>query len=222
VETPDLTGVLDPEVKPVYLELLSAKLREQSAQAQLREIELERALDQEDDRKVKAGYIRHLNMNDIIMPPQTDAWIDMLEHWNRREPSKPITININSPGGSVLDGFAVYDTIARLQRGGTHVTVRGQGMVASMAAILLQVGDERVLDKSAFFMIHEISSGARGKLSELEDAQAFMKKLQDRALDILAEKSKLTKTQIARRWKRKDDYMTADEALKLGFVDRVE
>jgi ATP-dependent Clp protease protease subunit len=222
VDKDDLTGVLDPELKPVYLELLSAKLREQTAQAALREIELDRARDTEEDRKVKSGYVRHLNINDVIMSPNTDVWIDALEHWERREPGAPITARLDSPGGSVMDGFALYDTIARMQRGGTHFTIRGSGMVASMAAVLLQVADNRVLDKNAIFMIHEITSGARGKLSEIEDAQAFTKKLQDRLLDILATKSKLSKVQIARRWKRKDDYMSADEALKLGFCDRVE
>lgn len=212
----------DPEARPLYLEKLASEVREQNAQTQMREIELQRALDQEDDRVVKPGYIRHLSINDIIMSPNTDTWIDMVEHWNRREPGQPMSISINSPGGSVTDGFALYDTIARAQRAGAEVTVRGSGMVASMAAIMLQVGDVRILDANATFMIHEISSGARGSLSEIQDAQAYLTMMQGRALTILAAKSKLTKPQIARRWKRKDDYMSAEEAVKLGFADRVE
>jgi ATP-dependent Clp endopeptidase proteolytic subunit ClpP len=212
----------DKEARPLYLAKLTAEMHEQQALTSMRQIELQRALDQEDDRKVKSGYVRHLSVNDVIVSPNTDVWIDALEHWHRRDPASPVTISLNSPGGAVLDGFALYDTIARMQRSGTKVEIRGSGLVASMAAVLLQVADDRVLDKNAIFMIHEISCGARGKLSEIEDAQAFSKKLQDRLLDILASKSKLSKTQIARRWKRKDDYMDADEALKLGFCDRVE
>lgn len=223
VETPELpAGTLDPEIKPVYKALLEAKLREANAIADLRDIELTRALDQEDDRKVKNGYVRHLFINDVIYGENTVAWIDALNHWERREPGGPLSVTIHSPGGSVMDGFAIYDTIARMQRGGTKVTMRGQGLIASMAAILLQVADERILDANSIFMIHEISSQAKGSLSELQDTQAFLTKLQDRALSVLASKSKLSKTQIARRWKRKDDYMTAEEAVKLGFADRVE
>jgi ATP-dependent Clp protease protease subunit len=212
----------DPEARPLYLEKLASEVREQAALTAMREIELLRARDQEEDRVVKPGYIRHLNINDVILSPNTDAWIDMVEHWNRREPGADMSISINSPGGSVTDGFALYDTIARAQRNGAKITVRGSGMVASMAAIMLQVGDERVLDANATFMIHEISSGAQGKLSDLADAQVYLTMMNNRALAILASKSKLSKVQIARRWKRKDDYMSAEEAVKLGFADRVE
>lgn len=146
----------------------------------------------------------------------------MLEHWERRDPGAPITIRINSPGGSVLDGFALLDTILRLRRKGHKITTHGIGMIASMATIIMQAGDERVLDQNAWFMIHEVSAGTSGKASEMEDQMKFTLKLQDRLLDILAERSKLTKTQIKRRWKKTDDWMSSDDALALGFVDRVE
>jgi ATP-dependent protease ClpP protease subunit len=100
--------------------------------------------------------------------------------------------------------------------------MHGTGMIASMAAILMQAGDERVLDENAWFMIHEISSRLGGKSSDMEDELKFVKRLQDRALAILSERSTLSKTQIARRWKKTDDWMSAEEALQLGFVDRVE
>lgn len=180
--------------------------------------------DKEADRLAKPGSrtYRQLNIFAPIFGGNVDTWIDTLEHWERRDPGEPIVIRINSPGGDVLDGFALLDTILRLRRNGHHVTTHGLGMIASMATVLMQAGDERVLDKNAWFMIHEVSAGVRGKSSEMEDELKFVKKLQDRLLDILAERSTLTKAQIKRRWTKKDDWMSADEALKLGFVDRVE
>lgn len=149
-------------------------------------------------------------------------WLEILNHWERRDPGMPIEITINSPGGSVLDGLALYDAILRLRRKGHHVTTRGTGMIASMATILMQAGDERILDANSWFMIHEVSAGSRGTISEMEDQAAFVKRLNDRLHGILAERSTLTKRQILARTKKKADWMSAEEAVKLGFADKVE
>jgi ATP-dependent Clp endopeptidase proteolytic subunit ClpP len=151
-----------------------------------------------------------------------DNWIAQLEHWERRDPGEPITIRINSPGGAVIDGFALFDTILRLRRKGHFITTHGIGMIASMATVLMQAGDERVLDKNSWFMVHEIGSRVGGKTSDMEDELKFIKRLQERILDIYVERTILNKAQISRRWKKTDDWMDSNEALKLGFVDRVE
>jgi ATP-dependent Clp endopeptidase proteolytic subunit ClpP len=203
---------------------LEHEIRATAAQAVAHELELAKLNDLEADRLAKPGSrsYRQLNIFAPIVGNYVDTWIDMLEHWERRDPGEPITIRINSPGGSVLDGFALLDTILRLRRKGHKVTTHGIGMIASMATILMQAGDERVLDHNAWFMIHEVSAGVQGKASEMEDQMKFTMKLQERLLDILAERSTLSKTQIKKRWKKTDDWMSAEEALKLGFVDRVE
>ena len=188
------------------------------------EIELRRTIDVEADRLAKPGSrgYRQLDINAPIIGRNVDEWIAMLEHWERRDPGEPIVIRINSPGGSVLDGFALFDAILRLRRKGHTITTHGTGMIASMATILMQAGDERVLDANSWFMIHEVSAGAMGKASEMEDSLKLIKRLEDRLVTILAERSVLTKRQIIARTKRKDDWMTAEEAVALGFADRVE
>lgn len=203
---------------------LEHEIISEAAKAEGAQLELAKMHDLEADRLAKPGSrsYRQLNIFAPIVGNYVDTWIDALEHWERRDPGLPITIRINSPGGSVLDGFALLDTILRLRRKGHHVTTHGIGMIASMATILMQAGDERVLDHNAWFMIHEVSAGVQGKASEMEDQMKFTLKLQERLLDILAERSTLSKTQIKRRWKKTDDWMSADEALALGFVDRVE
>lgn len=205
-------------------ELLLEEIREKRALADKAEIDLAIARDQERDRAVKGGNIRHLNIFDAISPPIVDKWIDALEHWRLRDPEQPVTININSPGGSVTDGLALYDTIQRLRRSGMHVTTRGMGLVASMAGVILQSGDERVMDQRAKLLVHEGSTTFKGTLSvgEQEDMRIFSEMLRDDILDIMAERSTLSKRQIQNKWKRRDWILTAEQAVKLGFADRVE
>jgi ATP-dependent Clp endopeptidase proteolytic subunit ClpP len=141
--------------------------------------------------------------------------------WARRDPTQPIKLIFNSPGGSVFDGLALFDYLTELRSDGHQITTVGMGMAASMGGVLLQAGSHRVLAPNAYMLIHEVSSLAWGGASELEDEVAFVKRLQDRILDILAERSTMTRQQIARKWKRKDWWLDAPEALKLGFVDEV-
>jgi ATP-dependent Clp endopeptidase proteolytic subunit ClpP len=187
-------------------------------------MELAKLTDLEADRLAKPGSrsYRQLDVTSIIAGSNVDVWINQLEHWERRDPALPIVIRINSPGGGVLDGFALHDTVLRLRRKGHHVTTHGLGMVASMATILMQAGDERVLDANAWFMVHEISTELQGNTSEIIDALKFQTQLENRLLAILSERSTLSASQIQRRWKKTDNWMSAEEAKKLGFIDRVE
>jgi ATP-dependent Clp protease protease subunit len=141
--------------------------------------------------------------------------------WARRDPTQPIKLIFNSPGGSVFDGLALFDYLTELRADGHQITTVGMGMAASMGGVLLQAGSHRVLAPNAYMLIHEVSSLAWGGASELEDEVVFVRRLQDRILDILAERSTMTRQQIARKWKRKDWWLDAPEALKLGFVDEV-
>jgi len=152
----------------------------------------------------------------------TEGAIVTLDRWGRRDPGEPITISLNSPGGSVIDGNALFEAILRLRRKGHHVTITGTGAVMSMGAILLQAADERVLDKSALFMIHGLSAPVYGTLESIEDTRAAFEKVQERLIDTLAERAKISKSKIKQLIKRKDLFLSAEEALKYGFCDRVE
>ena len=219
------------DLRELRAELLKQQIRQTAADADAAEIELRSLRDKERDRLVMGGRTRRLVIDQPIggggggmfggenLVPK---WIDALDHWGLRDPGEPVEIVIDSPGGSVFDGISLFDSILRLRRAGHHVTTRGRGMIASMAAVLLQSGDERTMDANAQLMIHEISFGAAGKMSKMEEDVAFGKKLEGRLLDILAERSKLTKAQIARKWKKTDWWMNAEEALAAGFIDVIE
>lgn len=215
---------LRAEKLTLEIEKLRHETTIEAARAEASAFELAASEDREADRLAKVGSrrFRQLDIDAPIYSGNVQAWIAQLEHWERRDPGEGVVIRINSPGGSVIEGFALLDTILRLRRKGHHVETHGMGMIASMATILMQAGDERILDANSWFMIHEVANSASGKTSEIEDELKFQKRLEDRLLDILAERSTLTKAQIRRRWRKTEDWMSAEEAVALGFADRVE
>lgn len=156
------------------------------------------------------------------------ACIKQLTTWMRNDPGEPIEIVFNSPGGDVIAGLALYDFIQTVRRSGSHVTTSTIGYAASMAGVLLQAGDTRVMGAQSWLMLHEASFGAQGKTGEVEDRVEWVKRVQERFLDIFATRchatdapKKLTKAQIKKRWTRTDFWISSDEALSYGLVDEV-
>jgi ATP-dependent Clp endopeptidase proteolytic subunit ClpP len=144
-----------------------------------------------------------------------------LTEWSRLDPKCPIEIVFSSPGGSIIDGFELFDFIQELRANGHVVTTGSLGMAASMAGILLQAGDHRWIGHQSWLMIHRAAFGAIGKTYEVEDEVKLVKRIEDRILDIFTKRSKLTKLKIKRNWDRKDWWIDADESISLGLVDEV-
>lgn len=149
--------------------------------------------------------------------------IQTLGHWARREDRapQPFTIEFCSPGGDVIAGFALIDYVHQLRDRGHEINTLGLGWVASMAAICLQAGQTRTMSENSYMLIHEIASGAIGSLSEIEDETKFLKRLNERGNKILAARSHLDEREIAKKAKRKDWWLDAEEALEYGFIDEV-
>lgn len=146
---------------------------------------------------------------------------EMLMSWHRQEPDADIEIVFSSPGGSVFAGWMLFDTIDYLARNGHKVTTVAQGMAASMAGVLLQAGTHRVIGRESYLMLHEASSMALGKASELGDATALVKRLTHQMVEVFARRSTLNPEEIESRLDRRDWWLDADEALELGFVDEI-
>jgi ATP-dependent Clp endopeptidase proteolytic subunit ClpP len=159
--------------------------------------------------------------------------MQVLQDWQRMDAQSehgptPLTIVFNSPGGSVIDGLALFDFIQQVRRAGHHVTTSALGMAASMAGILLQAGDHRVMAKESWVLIHQVSASAMGSFGEMADRLSWLDKVQERILDIFANRAQasnaekpVTRRTIARNWERTDWWIDSDEALKLGLVDEV-
>ena len=147
------------------------------------------------------------------------ACMATLASWSSKAPGAPLTIVFNSPGGAVHDGLALFDFLRHLRSDGHELTTIALGRAASMGAVLLQAGDRRVIGANAFLMLHEVSNGGSGKVSELEESIELSKRLQKRLLMILAERSSMMMQQISRKWTRRDWWLDAEDAVALGFAD---
>lgn len=207
---------------------LRAETREAEAKAKIAEdeavVQAMRREMRELEWKLEMSHNRwnHVYLFDQpVRPDSAKACMDQLTVWERTEPGCALEIRFLSPGGSIIDGMALYDYIQRLRRAGHKVTTVAYGMAASMAGILLQAGDVRIMTKESWLLIHEASFVAGGSMGNVEDTVEWVKKIQQRILAIFAERSHLTKRQVEARWKRKDWWLSSDEALALGLVDEV-
>jgi ATP-dependent Clp protease protease subunit len=132
---------------------------------------------------------------------------------------KDINIYINSPGGSVTAGLAIYDTMQFLT---CDVTTYCLGMAASMGAVLLCAGTKgkRFALPNSDIMIHQVSGGAQGQASDVERTVEYMFKLKKRLIRILSQHTGVSEEQVKQDSDR-DCYMTATEAKAYGLVDEV-
>jgi ATP-dependent Clp protease protease subunit len=135
------------------------------------------------------------------------------------DPKKDVNLYINSPGGSVTSGLAIYDTMQFLT---CDVTTYCLGMAASMGAVLLSAGTKgkRYALPNADIMIHQVSGGAQGTASDVERTVEYMFKLKKRLIRILASHTGKDEETVQRDSDR-DYYMTSYEAKEYGLVDQV-
>lgn len=149
--------------------------------------------------------------------------MDYLSRWDRLNPGAPLELQFYSLGGSVLAGLALWDFLEHIKAQGHTITTVINGVAASMAGILAQVGDVRVMGKESWLMIHEVAFGAQGKVGEVEDTTEWVKMVCKRVVSIFVSRSggKMTPAKFKALWTRKDAWISSDEALKLGFVDEV-
>ena len=135
--------------------------------------------------------------------------------------TEPITILLNTVGGNVYDGLFIYDTIRDLVFKGVEVNIEVRGLAASMGLIILQAATKRVSSKYTRFLIHEMSDICHGKTSQIEDETAEAKKLNDMLRGIEAIRSKKTSEEIEALTKRRDIWLSAEEALEWGLIDSI-
>ena len=136
-----------------------------------------------------------------------------------QDPNKDIIFYINSPGGSVYDAFAIYDTMQFVK---PDIQTVGIGVQASAAAFLLSSGakGKRLILPHATVMIHQPSSGTRGKVSDMEIDLKEGLRLKKLLNEIMARNTGQTLKKITDDME-KDYWMSADEAKKYGLVDKV-
>ena len=135
------------------------------------------------------------------------------------DPDKDINLYINSPGGSVTAGMAIYDTMQYVK---CDVSTLCMGMAASMGAFLLSGGTKgkRLALPNAEIMIHQPSGGAQGQATEIEIAAEHILRTKKKLNTILSENTGQPYETIVKDTER-DNWLTAQEALEYGLIDKV-
>ena len=135
------------------------------------------------------------------------------------DPDKDIQFYINSPGGSVTAGMAIYDTMQYIKCDVATICV---GMAASMGAFLLSAGTKgkRMALPNAEIMIHQPSAGTQGQITDMAIHMKRLQTIKERMNRILAENTGKSVEVVTDACER-DNFMTAQEALEFGLVDRV-
>lgn len=162
---------------------------------------------------------RIIFLNEEVNEATASVVVAQLLHLANEDPDKDIQLYINSPGGSVYDGLAIYDTMQYIK---PDVQTIGIGLQASMGAFLLSSGakGKRYALPNARVMIHQPSSGTQGKVTDQEISLREALELKERLARIMAKNTGQKLDKVKADMER-DYWMSADDAMKYGIVDEV-
>ena len=155
----------------------------------------------------------------VISDEVANSVIAQLLLLNHEDPKKDIQIYINSPGGSVTAGLAIYDTMQHVKPDVSTICV---GMAASMGAVLLGAGKKgkRFALPNAEIMLHQVMGGAEGQAIEIEITARHILKIKDRINQVLVKHTGQSVAKIEKDTDR-DFYLTSQEAKEYGIIDDI-
>lgn len=158
-------------------------------------------------------------LNGEVNAQSANLVVAQLIYLEAKDPNKDISLYINSPGGTVTDGFAIYDTMQYIKCDVSTICV---GMAASMGAFLLSAGakGKRYALANSEIMIHQPLGGTQGQATDIQIQAEHILRLKKNLTKILASNCGKTVEQVAADCER-DHYMTAAEAQAYGLVDKV-
>ncbi len=162
---------------------------------------------------------RIIMLNEEVNSTTASLVVPQLLYLEGQDPNKDISLYINSPGGSVTDGLAIYDTMQYIK---CDVSTICMGMAASMGAFLLSAGTKgkRFALPNSDIMIHQPSGGAKGQATDIEIHTKHILHTKKKLNEILSQNTGQPFDVIARDTER-DNFMTAQQALEYGLIDKV-
>lgn len=162
---------------------------------------------------------RIILLTDEVNDTSSSLVVAQLLYLEGQDPAKDVSLYINSPGGSVTAGLAIYDTMQYIK---CDVSTICMGMAASMGAFLLAAGakGKRCALPNSDIMIHQPSGGAQGQASDIQIQADHMLFIKKRLNDILAERTGQP-LEVIQRDTDRDNFMTAEAAVKYGLIDKV-
>lgn len=173
------------------------------------------------ERLREANSMQELNISAEVNSFTTQTTLESLNAAN----SEDITLKISSPGGSVLEGFAIMDALAAYPG---EVTTLGVGYVASIASVILLAGDKVKMAENAFLMVHNPWSYMEGDAEDMRKQADILEKMEMQIADVYAKsmvkrKGKSYKSALAQalQYMEQETWFTAQEALSAGFIDEI-
>lgn len=162
---------------------------------------------------------RIIVLSDEVNQATSSLIVAQLLYLEGQDPEKDISFYINSPGGSVSDGLAIYDTMQYIK---CDVSTICMGMAASMGAFLLSCGakGKRYALPNSEIMIHQPLGGMQGQATDMEIATRHILRTKEKLNRILAANTGKSLEEITRDTDR-DNFMSAEEALNYGLIDKV-
>ncbi len=162
---------------------------------------------------------RIIILNDEVNSASAGVVVAQLLYLEGQDPEKDISLYINSPGGVITDGMAIYDTMQYIKCDVSTICI---GMAASMGSFLLAAGTKgkRMALPNSEIMIHQPSGGAQGQATDINIHAQHILRVKERLNNILAERTGQP-LEVIQRDTERDNFMTAQQALEYGLIDKV-
>ena len=162
---------------------------------------------------------RIIILNEEVNNASAGVVVAQLLYLEGQDPEKDISLYINSPGGVITDGMAIYDTMQYIK---CDVSTICLGMAASMGAFLLSAGakGKRFALPNSEIMIHQPSGGAQGQATDISIHANHILRVKDKLNHILSERTGQP-LEVIQKDTERDNFMTAQEALEYGLIDKV-
>ena len=162
---------------------------------------------------------RIILLNEEVNSASAGVVVAQLLYLEGQDPEKDISLYINSPGGVITDGMAIYDTMQYIK---CDVSTICLGMAASMGAFLLAAGTKgkRFALPNSEIMIHQPSGGTQGQATDISIHANHILRVKDKLNQILSERTGQP-LDVVKRDTERDNFMTAQEALEYGLIDKV-
>ncbi len=162
---------------------------------------------------------RIVMLSDEVNDVTASLVVSQLLFLEARDPEKDIQLYINSPGGSITSGFAIYDTMNYIKCDVSTICI---GMAASMGAFLLSAGKKgkRIALPNSTVMIHQPLGGFKGQATDIKIHSDWIMNLKNRLNNMLS-KATGQPLEVIQRDTERDNFMTAQEALDYGLIDKV-
>lgn len=213
-----------PEKKRLRLRVQKAEARKAEVELKRAELLLEldviRAADSRHAANLKANSDSNHGVFSLETSVRSGAVVlaNEIRQFTRTYPQAPVTLNIFSPGGSVFDGLVLYDTLRTIADQGHAVTTVARGMAASMGSLLFLAGDNRLIGSQAMVMFHGMAASTGGDIYSMKEDIEFYEKLEAKMDEIVFERTKVTPAMLAKKTKKTDWWLSAQECLKLNVA----